>query len=213
MSSSERLNQALNVAPIVPVLTVPDASQAAELAHSFKRGGLTVLEITLRTEAAADAIAEMKRAEPDMVVGAGTIRNEDDLKAAMDAGSDFLVSPGLSPSLIDATRGLSVPLLPGIATPSEAMSAYEAGFETLKLFPAEVVGGAPMLKAMSGPLPHLKFMPTGGLNPDNLKIYASLPNVVAIGGTWLAKPDHILAGDWDGIEKRSREALDLIASE
>lgn len=213
MTCSARLDSALKAAPIVPVLTVPDASKAAQVAHAFKRGGLTVLEITLRTEAAAEAIAEMKRAEPDMVVGAGTIRNEQDLKTALEAGSDFLVSPGLSPSLIAATRGLPVPLLPGIATPSEAMSAYEAGFETLKLFPAEVVGGAPMLKALAGPLPHLKFMPTGGLTPENLKTYASLPNVVAMGGTWLAKPDHIEADDWSGIENRSREALALIASE
>lgn len=207
---STHLNVALKTAPIVPVLTIPDASKAADVAHAFKRGGLTVLEITLRTEAGLDAIREMKLAEPDMVIGAGTIRNQTDLNAALEAGSDFLVSPGLSPSLLEASKSLTVPMLPGIATPSEAMTAYEAGFETLKLFPAEVVGGAPMLKALSGPLANLKFMPTGGVTPQNLKTYAALPNVIAIGGTWLAKADHIEAEDWDGIEKRSREALDLL---
>lgn len=212
MTPSDRLTEALAAAPIVPVLTVPDASKAASVASAFKRGGIRVLEITLRTAAAAEAIAEMKRSEPDMVIGAGTIRNEADLKIAMDAGSDFLVSPGLSPALMDATKGIAVPLLPGIATPSEAMSAYEAGFETLKLFPAEIVGGAPMLKALSGPLPHLKFMPTGGLSPENLATYAALPNVIAFGGTWLAKPEHIQADDWDGIIARSQQAMAIVAA-
>jgi len=203
----DQIKDAFSKAPIVPVLTIPDAERAGDLARTFAAAGLTAVEVTLRTDAALDSIAEMKSAAPSLIVGAGTVLNETDLKAAMSRGADFYVSPGITPQLRDAVKANDAIMIPGVATPSEAMSRYDEGFELLKLFPAEVVGGVALLKALSGPLPHLKFMPTGGVNKDNLSAYLALPNVICIGGSWLAKPDDIDAGKWSRIASRAKAAL------
>ncbi len=200
---------AFETAPVVPVLTIGDAGQAGKLATVLAAAGLTAVEVTLRTDAALDAIANMKTAAPDLLVGAGTILNPDDLDSALKAGSDFLVSPGLPAKLRDAVVANDAVMIPGVATPTEAMQRYDEGFAMLKLFPAGVVGGVSMLSALAGPLPQLRFMPTGGVSAANLADYIKLPNVAAVGGTWLAREADLNADDWDGIEQRSREALTL----
>ncbi|MCL4151897.1 UNVERIFIED_CONTAM: hypothetical protein GTU68_023828 [Idotea baltica] len=207
---STALTARITAAPIVPVLTVPDVKYAAQLATVLKDAGLTAVEVTLRTSSALEVISEMKAAAPELTVGAGTIRSSADFDAALKAGSEFLVSPGLPPKLCAAARANGALLIPGVATPTEAMTRADEGFTMLKLFPAEVVGGQGMLKAMGGPMPDLSFMPTGGVTPDNLASYLSLPNVSCVGGTWLAKANHIEEGDWQGISDRCREALALV---
>ena len=203
---------AFSAAPVVPVLTIGDAGQAAQLATVLAAADLTAVEVTLRTDAALEAIENMKKAAPDLLVGAGTILNPDDLESALKAGSDFLVSPGLPAKLRDAVVANSTVMIPGVATPTEAMQRYDEGFEMLKLVPAGVVGGVAMLSALAGPLPQLRFMPTGGVSAGNLTADIKLPNVAAVGGTWLAREADLNAGDWDGIEQRSREALKLALS-
>ncbi len=204
-----RFREALAVAPIVPVLTVEDVAHAAPLAAALKAGGLGSAEVTLRTKAGLEVITEMKRAEPSLVVGAGTILSERDVDAALKAGSDFLVTPGAGPQLLKALSQHEGVILPGVASVSEAMARFEEGYGVLKFFPAEAAGGANFLKSLGGPLPHLDFMPTGGVKPANAHSYLSLPNVIAAGGTWIASPADMAAGDWAGIEARAREAAEL----
>ena len=194
-------------APVVPVLVVDSVEQAAPLAKALLDGGLTIAEVTLRTPAGVGVIEAMKRAAPELLVGAGTVLNGSDVRNSLDAGADFLVSPGMSPGLLDAladNRGL---MIPGVATASEAMSRYEEGFELLKLFPANIAGGIPALKALGAPLPHLKFMPTGGVSAENAGDYLALPNVFAVGGSWIATKDDVSAGSWNAIAAKAREAL------
>ena len=197
--------------PIVPVLTVPDPTKAAKLAQVLFDAGLTAVEVTLRTSAGLEVISAMKAAVPELTVGAGTIRTPADMHAAIKAGAEFNVSPGLPPALRDAAQDVDTILIPGVATPTEAMARADEGFEMLKLFPAAVVGGQSMLKAMGGPLPDLSFMPTGGVTPENLVDYMKLPNVACVGGTWLAKAEHIESEDWQGIADRCRGALELVS--
>lgn len=199
--------EALHGAPIVPVLTVTEVAHAAPLAAALKRGGLKSAEVTLRTPAALEVIQEMKDAEPSLIVGAGTIISEGDVDAALKAGADFLVSPGAGPDLLKALAYHDGVILPGVSTASEAMSRFEEGYGVLKFFPAEPAGGAPFLKSLAGPLPHIDFMPTGGIKPHNVGDYLSLPNVIAAGGTWIASPEEMTAGKWDEIEARVREAV------
>ena len=209
MISLSEFRQAIHDAPIVPVLTVPQVAHAAPLAHALMKGGLRSAEVTLRTEAALEVIAEMKRAEPDLVVGAGTIVSEGDVDAALKAGADFLVSPGAGPDLMAALAYHDGVILPGVATASEAMSRFEQGYGVQKFFPAEASGGVNFLKSLAGPLPHIDFMPTGGVKPHNVRDYLSLPNVIAAGGTWIASPEEMEAGDWGSIETKVREAAAL----
>ncbi|MEM6665632.1 MAG: bifunctional 4-hydroxy-2-oxoglutarate aldolase/2-dehydro-3-deoxy-phosphogluconate aldolase [Pseudomonadota bacterium] len=201
-----KLDAGLAKCPVVPVLAIPELSQAEPLAKALAAGGITVSEITLRTEAGLPAIQAFKSAAPEMVVGAGTILDADDLRAAVEAGSDFIVSPGFDAGLLDALSKCPVPPLPGVATAGEALAARNAGISRVKLFPAELVGGAPMIKALGGPIQDLSFMPTGGVTLDNMPSYLSLPNVYAVGGTWIAKPEHLNAGHWAGITERARAA-------
>jgi len=200
---------ALAGAPIVPVLTVTHIAHAAPLAATIKAGGLGSAEITLRTPCALDVISEMKKAEPDLIVGAGTICSEGDVDAALKAGADFLVSPGASPDLLKALAYHDGVILPGVATASEAMARFDEGYGVQKFFPAEAAGGAPFLKSLGGPLPHIDFMPTGGVKPHNVKDYLSLPNVIAAGGTWIASSAEMEAGEWDKIQDRVKAAADL----
>lgn len=193
-------------ASVIPVLTVGDVEKAAPLARALKAGGLSVLEMTMRTPAALEVLAEMKRAEPDMIIGMGTIRTPEQVADAMAAGADFLVSPGLSPQLVPALLGSGLPVLPGVATAGEAMSAVEAGFEVLKFFPAEQAGGRPYLKSIAGPLPDIRFCPTGSITREMAPDYLALPNVVCVGGSWIATGAMIEANDWEMITANAAAA-------
>ena len=198
-------------ASVIPVLTVGDVEKAAPLARALKAGGLSVLEMTMRTPAALEVLAEMKRAEPDMIIGMGTIRTPEQVADAMAAGADFLVSPGLSPQLIPALLGSGLPVLPGVATAGEAMSAVEAGFEVLKFFPAEQAGGRPYLKSIAGPLPDIRFCPTGSITREMAPDYLALPNVVCVGGSWIATGAMIEANDWEMITANAAAAAAMKA--
>lgn len=204
------IDKILQVAPVVPVMVVERLEDAVPLAQALYNGGLKVLEITLRTPVALDAIRAMVDALPeDAVIGAGTIITPEDLEKAVAAGSTFLVSPGTTPELIKAAKASAVPLLPGVATPSEAMNLYVQGFKHLKFFPAEAAGGVPMMKSIGGPLPQITFCPTGGINLAKAPDYLALPNVACVGGTWMAPKEMIAEKRWDDIEILAREAAQL----
>lgn len=205
------LETLVRAASVIPVLTVGDVEKAAPLARALKAGGLSVLEMTMRTPAALEVLAEMKRAEPDMIIGMGTIRTPEQVADAMAAGADFLVSPGLSPQLIPALLGSGLPVLPGVATAGEAMSAVEAGFEVLKFFPAEQAGGRPYLKSIAGPLPDIRFCPTGSITREMAPDYLALPNVVCVGGSWIATGAMIEADDWEMITANAAAAAAMKA--
>ncbi|MEM9286351.1 MAG: bifunctional 4-hydroxy-2-oxoglutarate aldolase/2-dehydro-3-deoxy-phosphogluconate aldolase [Pseudomonadota bacterium] len=191
---------------VIPVLEVAELSQAAPLARALAAGGLKVVELTLRTDCALDAIAAMKDAAPDLTIGMGTIRRLEDVDQSVEAGAAFLVTPGFTPDLLAHVAACAVPALPGAATVGEAMIATEAGFDRLKFFPAEPAGGLPYLKALAGPLPDVKFCPTGGIQVDQVADYIALPNVMCVGGSWVASKAAIAAGDWDAIESNAQRA-------
>lgn len=204
------VNEIVKVAPVIPVMVVEKIEDAVPLARALYNGGLKVLEITLRTPCALDAITAMVENLPeDAVIGAGTIITPKDLEAAVKAGSSFLVSPGTTPALIEAAKASSVPLLPGVATPTEVMNLYVQGFDHMKFFPAEAAGGVPMLKSIGGPLPQITFCPTGGIDLAKAPTYLALPNVACVGGTWMAPRELMRAGKWDEIETLAREAAGL----
>ena len=205
----QKLDAAARKAPVVPVIVVDDAGQAPPLARALVKAGVTIAEVTLRTPAGLAAIAAMKAEAPELLVGAGTVLSGKDVDDALKAGAEFLVSPGMSAGLRDALKGRESVMIPGTATASEAMSRHEEGFQRLKLFPASIAGGAPALKALNGPLPHLKFMPTGGISEDEVKTYLKLPNVFAIGGSWIASQKDIAEGNWANIEDIARRLLAL----
>ncbi len=202
-----RIEDILAAASVIPVLEVERAEDAAPLASALAAGGLRVIELTLRTAAALDALGAMKRAAPTLIVGMGTIRSGDDVERSLAAGADFLVSPGASASLLRAMK--RTPALPGVATATEAMTAYEAGFRAMKFFPAEPAGGAAYLKSLSGPLPDIVFCPTGGISPERVADYFALQNVACVGGTWIATRAMIASGDWAGIQSNARLAATL----
>ena len=179
------------------------------MAKALVAGGVRVLEVTLRTPNAMSVIACLAEAVPEAVVGAGTVTTPEQLAAVERAGARFAVSPGLTPRLTAAARASSLPLLPGVMTTSEAMCAAEAGFTRLKLFPAQQAGGVGMLKAIHGPLPELRFCPTGGVSLENAPEFLALPNVMCVGGSWLAPDALVKARDWDEIGRRAREASKL----
>ena len=203
----QTLKTALSKCKIVPVVVVHDVAHAAPLANALANGGLTVVEVTMRTPAALDVIRAMVNARLDLVTGAGTILNAAHLQQARDAGAHFGVSPGTSPALREAILAANWPFIPGCATPSEAMTLAEHGFGVVKLFPAEVVGGLDMLKSMAAPLPHIQFMPTGGVRLEKVAQYVAQPNVAAVGGTWIVPPALLAAGDFAAIEALAREAF------
>ena len=199
----------LRQGPVIPVIVVNDAAVAVDLAHALVAGGIRTLEITLRTKAALAAMRRIRDEVPDALVGAGTVRTRAHLEAALDAGAQFGISPGLTAELAAAARASGVPFIPGIATPSEAMHAQDEGFNILKLFPAEAVGGVKLLKSLAGPLPELRFCPTGGIDVNSAPNYLALPNVLAVGGSWLTPDDAIAAQDWDRITALARAASAL----
>ncbi|MCK5750620.1 MAG: bifunctional 4-hydroxy-2-oxoglutarate aldolase/2-dehydro-3-deoxy-phosphogluconate aldolase [Oricola sp.] len=196
-------------AGVIPVLEVEALEQAAPLARALSAGGLRVVELTLRTACALDALKAMQDAAPDLIVGMGTIRSERDVAASRAAGAAFLVSPGVGAGLLQAMADSGAPALPGVATASEAMTACDAGFHFLKFFPAEPAGGAPYLKSLAGPLPDVRFCPTGGISAAKANEYLALSNVVCVGGSWIATKAMIAAGDWKSIEDNARAAASL----
>ncbi|WP_293575226.1 bifunctional 4-hydroxy-2-oxoglutarate aldolase/2-dehydro-3-deoxy-phosphogluconate aldolase [Phaeobacter sp.] len=206
--ASIRTREICQRAPIVPVLVVHDVAHARPLAEALVAGGLPALEVTLRTPAALDVIAEMAKVEGG-IVGAGTLVTPDDVTRAMAAGAQFGVSPGATDDLLDACEAGGLPMLPGAATASEAMRLLARGYDMLKFFPAEASGGAPALKAIGAPLPQISFCPTGGVSPDNAASYLSLSNVVCAGGSWVAPSKLVEAGDWDAIRDLAHAASQL----
>ncbi|MDC7706585.1 bifunctional 4-hydroxy-2-oxoglutarate aldolase/2-dehydro-3-deoxy-phosphogluconate aldolase [Vogesella indigofera] len=199
----------LRQGPVMPVIVVNDAAVAVDLARALVAGGIRTLEITLRTKAALAAMRRIRDEVPDALVGAGTVRTRAHLEAALDAGAQFGISPGLTPELAAAARASGVPFIPGVATPSEAMHAQDEGFNILKLFPAEAVGGIKLLKALTGPLPELRFCPTGGIDINSAPNYLALPNVLCVGGSWLTPDDAIAAQDWARITALAQQASAL----
>jgi len=197
--------------PVIPVLLIDKVEHAVPLARALAKGGLPAIEITLRTAAALDAIRAVASEVPEAIVGAGTILNAKQYEEAAKAGSRFIVSPGATKYILAAADDSDVPLLPAAITPSEMLALREEGYTHLKFFPAEQAGGAPFLKALSSPLAGLTFCPTGGVSLANAKTYLSLPNVVCVGGSWVAPKELLEAGDWDGIAKLAAEAAALKA--
>jgi 2-dehydro-3-deoxyphosphogluconate aldolase/(4S)-4-hydroxy-2-oxoglutarate aldolase len=208
-SKTEKLLSLLDGQPVIPVLKIDDADNAVPLARALARGGLKVIEITLRTASALESIRRAAAEVPEAVVGAGTILDAAQFEEAAKAGSRFIVSPGVTGSVLAAAAGSEVPLLPGAITPGEIMTAREAGIDFLKFFPAEQAGGAAFLKSLASPFAGIRFCPTGGVSPKNVKDYLSLPNVICVGGSWVAPDNLIEAKDWAAIEALAREASTL----
>ena len=196
-------------APVIPVIVVQDAAQAVPLARALVAGGIRMLEVTLRTPVALEAIRAIAQKVPEAVVGAGTVRSAEDAKAAAQAGARFAVSPGFTVAVGRACRDQGLPLLPGVATGSEIMLAQEEGYKALKFFPALQAGGSAMLKAWAGPFAEVKFCPTGGVSPVNAQEFLALPNVACVGGSWLTPGEAMAAGDWGRITALAREAQAL----
>jgi 2-dehydro-3-deoxyphosphogluconate aldolase/(4S)-4-hydroxy-2-oxoglutarate aldolase len=197
---------------VIPVIVLDEVAPAVPLAKALVAGGVRVLEVTLRTPAAFDAIRAIVQAVEDAIVGAGTIRRPGDFQQAIAAGARFGVSPGLTPELVDAARATGLPFLPGVMTPSDVIAARAAGFVALKLFPAQEAGGIGMLKALSGPFPDMMFCPTGGVTAANASDYLALPNVGCVGGSWLTPQEAVKAGDWRRVTALALEASRLRAA-
>lgn len=206
------LDQALNAAPVMPVLVVPTYEMAVPLATALAAGGLTVFEVTLRTSCAFDAMRLMKEAVPGSLIGAGTVLDAEAAEAAKAAGADFAVSPGTTDALWRACEAIDLPLLPGFSTASEAMRLMERGSQCGKFFPAEAAGGVSFLKSLAGPLPDFQVCPTGGIRLETAPDYLACPNVVCVGGSWIATADSLQAHQFSDIESRARAASQLTPS-
>ena len=195
--------------PVIPVITLDRVEDAVPLAEALVAGGLKVLEVTLRTEAAIEGIKQIIKHVPGAIVGTGTVCNEQQIKLSEDIGCQFMISPGATDKLLQAAQKSSVPFLPGISSVSELMRGLEYGHRDFKFFPAEAAGGVPVLKAMAGPFSDVKFCPTGGIGLHNVLAYLALPNVLCVGGSWIAQPKLIQTKNWAEIEKLAREAVAL----
>jgi 2-dehydro-3-deoxyphosphogluconate aldolase/(4S)-4-hydroxy-2-oxoglutarate aldolase len=207
MSYRDSMASILAASPVIPVVTISDVAHAVPLAKALVRGGVRVVEVTLRTPAALRAIEAIASGAPDILLGAGTVVTDAHLRDAEQAGAAFAISPGSTPALLAAAQSAKIPFLPGVATPSEIMRAIEAGYDHLKFFPAAVFGGTDALKAFSGPFPTLRFCPTGGISAENAMRYLALPNVVCVGGSWLTPAAAVAAGNWAEIERLARDAV------
>ncbi|MET9967745.1 bifunctional 4-hydroxy-2-oxoglutarate aldolase/2-dehydro-3-deoxy-phosphogluconate aldolase [Streptomyces sp. NPDC006356] len=199
----------LDLAPVVPVVVIEDASDAVPLARALVAGGLPAIEVTLRTPAALDAIRAVADAVPEAVVGAGTVITPEQVSRAVAAGARFLVSPGWTDLLLEALRASGVPFLPGVSTTSEVVALLERGVREMKFFPAEAAGGTAYLKSLGGPLPQARFCPTGGIGPATAPDYLALPNVGCVGGSWMLPADAVAARDWTRVEELARAAAGL----
>jgi len=198
---------------VVPVIAIESADAALGLADALLEGGLPVAEITFRTQAAAAAMDALSRKRPDLLLGAGTVLTVENLQAAKDCGARFAVAPGLNPDVLAKAGEIGLPFVPGIATPSEIEEALSLDCRLLKFFPSEALGGVRMIKALAAPYAHtgVRFVPTGGVSPDNLESYLSLSAVAAVGGSWIAKKDDIAEGRWDAIRDRAAQAARIVA--
>lgn len=195
---------------IVPVVKIDRAQDAYPLAKALCNGGLPCAEVTFRTDAAADAIKEMTKNFPDMCVGAGTVLNKAQVDAAIEAGAQFIVSPGLNPNTVKYCISKNIPVIPGVSSPSEIEQAIELGLGVVKFFPAEQSGGLAKIKAMAAPYTDMRFMPTGGINPKNLNSYLDFSKIIACGGSWMVPGDLINAGEWEKIEQITRESISVM---
>lgn len=195
---------------VIPVVAIEEAKDAVPLGQALVDGGLPCAEITFRTAAAAEAIAALAQNMPQVLVGAGTVLSAEQARQAVEAGTEFIVSPGFDPIVVDWCIEHQVPVMPGVATPTEISMAVNRKLNVLKFFPAEVAGGVRALKAISGPFVGVKFVPTGGINPQNLPDYLDLPAVHACGGSWLVKRKLISAGKFDEITRLTREAVQIV---
>ncbi len=193
--------------PVVPVLVINDVEKAVPLAKALMEGGIKVLEVTLRTPAALDVIKRIADEVPESLIGAGTVTNAQQLKAVVEAGAKFAISPGMTADLLKAGMDAEIPLIPGISSTSDLMKGKDAGYTHMKFFPAEASGGVKAIKSISGPFPDITFCPTGGIGPDNYNEYLALNNVKCVGGSWLAPDDAIESGDWARITQLAKEAV------
>ena len=197
---------------VVPVVVLESAEQAVPTAKALLAGGINAMEITFRTAAARDSIERVAREAPEMIVGAGTVVNLEQLKRAVEAGAKFIVSPGTDGRIIKAALDMDVAVLPGAVTPSEIMVGLDLGLRVFKFFPAESFGGLGTIKALCGPFPQIKFLPTGGINQDNAAEYFKNPKIQAVGGSWMVTKDMVAAGDFEGIAAKSLAATNLYKS-
>ncbi|WZL74224.1 bifunctional 4-hydroxy-2-oxoglutarate aldolase/2-dehydro-3-deoxy-phosphogluconate aldolase [Clostridiaceae bacterium 35-E11] len=193
---------------IVPVIKIEDIEKAVPLAKSLYKGGIPVAEITFRTAQAEEAIARISKELPDMLIGAGTVLTTEQVDKAVNAGAQFIVSPGLNPKVVEHCMRRQIPITPGCTSPSDIEKAIELGLDVVKFFPAETSGGIKMLKALAGPFGNIKFMPTGGINTSNLNDYLSFPNVIACGGSWMVPGNLIKSGDFEKVTDLAREAIE-----
>ena len=200
MPPSAEIERILRLSPVMPVVVIEEAAIAPELARAFARGGIRVVEVTLRTPAAMAAIEAIARQVPEIAVGAGTVLSAEDLRSAASAGATFAISPGITPALLSAAASVPIPYLPAVATASELMLGLAASYRYFKFFPAGPAGGIAMLKAFAGPFPQARFCPTGGITQDSVRSYLDLPNVLCAGGSWLSPADALAARDWKRIE-------------
>lgn len=202
------LRAILSLAPVIPVIVLDDPGAARPMAEALVANGLPILEVTLRTPNALKVMAEMAKVE-GAIVGSGTVRNAEHMAMSVAAGCRFMVSPGAPPRLLDAAEDIAIPLLPGVGTPTEAMAAAERGYSFLKFFPAEALGGAPVLKAFASPLPDISFCPTGGIDYAKAQTYLALANVICVGGSWILPKDAVVRGDFARIGELARQAAGL----
>lgn len=207
----EEVAERLSGLGVVPVITIDDASRAVDLADALAAGGLPIAEITFRTDAAAEAIAAVRDARPDVLLGAGTVLDAATVDRALEAGARFIVAPGFNAAVVDHCLDRGVPVIPGVATPSEIEAALSRGLRLLKLFPAEALGGTRYLAAISAPYRGVRFMPTGGVNPANLADWLAVPSVAACGGTWIATAEAIREGRWSEIRAAAAAAVAIAA--
>ncbi|WP_162988035.1 bifunctional 4-hydroxy-2-oxoglutarate aldolase/2-dehydro-3-deoxy-phosphogluconate aldolase [Stutzerimonas urumqiensis] len=209
---NELIERLCERARILPVITIDNEAQILPLADALAAGGLSSLEITLRSQHGLTAIRRLRQERPDLCIGAGTVLDRAMMDEAIDAGAQFIVSPGSTRELLEAGVDAPVPLLPGISTPSELMLGYALGYRRFKLFPAEICGGIPALKAFGGPFPTVRFCPTGGVNAGNAAQYLALGNVMCVGGTWMIEASALKAGDWASIQAKTAEALKALGA-
>jgi 2-dehydro-3-deoxyphosphogluconate aldolase/(4S)-4-hydroxy-2-oxoglutarate aldolase len=205
------LEGALHVAGVVPVVEIADAETAAPLAEALLAGGIACVEITFRTDAAAAAIAAIRSAVPEMLVGAGTVLTPEQADVALAAGAHFLVAPGFGPSVVRHAAEIGLPIVPGACTPTEIQMALAAGIALVKFFPAEAAGGIPYLRALTGPFGSVRFVPTGGVDAGNLAAYLAVPGVVACGGSWLVRRAWLARGDFGSVRAAAEEAATIVA--
>ncbi len=203
----DKIIEVLQISPIVPVVVIENIKDAVPLAQSLIEGGIPIIEVTLRSSCALEAIELIAKNVPKMRVGAGTILNPTQLEQAQNRGAEFLISPGLTIKLLEHAKKKDMPLIPGVSSSSEVMQALELGYSALKFFPAEYCGGVKLLNAFNGPFKGVKFCPTGGISADNMRSYLNLENVLCVGGSWLTPKDLIQNKEWDKITEICKRAL------